>query len=161
MPEAASPDHPFFMAELRPHRSLSSRGALWMVALVGLAWSVMALAFASMGAWPVLGFFGLDIALFAWLVWLNVRDARRREEVHVSRTALDIRRFCPRGLNREHHRFNPLWTRFTVDRHDEIGITAMTLASGAKAVTIGDFLNPDDKESFASALSGALAEAKR
>ena len=161
MPDVPAADHPFFVAELRPHRSVSERGALWLVALIGLVWAVMALTFVRMGAWPVIGFFGLDIVLFGWLVWLNMRDARRREEVSLSRSLLEVRRFCPRGLRREHHRFNPFWTRFNVARHAEIGITDMTLASRGQSVSVGAFLNPADKDSFAAAFQGALAQARR
>ena len=154
-------DLPFFEACLLPYRSLSPRGAFWLVVVIAAAWTVMALSFLRMGAWPVIGFFGLDIVLFAWLVWLNVREARRREEISVSRTLLEVRRFCPNGLRRELHRFNPFGTRFRVDRHDEIGVTKLTLANRDMAITIGDFLNPDDKETFARDFGAALARAKR
>ncbi|MGH9916185.1 MAG: DUF2244 domain-containing protein, partial [Pyrinomonadaceae bacterium] len=52
------------------------------------------------------------------------------------------------------------WTRFSVARHEEIGITSMRVEGQGKAVTIGSFLNPDDRESFASAFTRALATAK-
>jgi uncharacterized membrane protein len=160
MADAYSADAPIFEASLAPHRSMSNRGALWLVLSVSALWAVMSLSFLAMGAWPVLAFFGLDIALLAWLVWLNVRDARRREEVSVSRTALEVRRFSPGGLRRELHRFNPLGTRLHVERHDEFGVMKLTLAARGKAITVGDFLNPDDKESFAKAFGAALAQAR-
>jgi uncharacterized membrane protein len=160
-PTAFAADAPIFEASLVPHRSLSNRGALILVAAVSLIWAVMSVSFLAMGAWPVLAFFGLDIVLLAWLVWLNVRDARRREEVSVSRTTLEVRRFAPNGLRRELHRFNPLGTRLNVERHEEFGVMKLTLAARDKQLTIGDFLNPDDKESFAKAFSAALAQAKR
>jgi uncharacterized membrane protein len=123
MREAAhAADAPIFEASLVPHRSLSNRGALVLVLAVSLIWGVMSVSFLAVGAWPVLAFFGLDILLLAWLVWLNVRDARRREEVSVSRTALEVRRFAPSGLRRELHRFNPLGTRLHVERHEEFGV---------------------------------------
>ncbi len=46
-------------------------------------------------------------------------------------------------------------------RHDEIGITRMTIEAKGEAVPIGGFLNPDDRESFAAAFSRALATAKK
>ena len=59
------------------------------------------------------------------------------------------------------HRFNPFWARFSVARHDEIGITRMAVEAQGNAVPIGGFLNPDDRESFRQAFSRALATAKR
>jgi uncharacterized membrane protein len=59
------------------------------------------------------------------------------------------------------HRFNPFWTRFNIDRHDEIGITQMQISGeGQKHRCRIAFLNPDDKESFASAFQRALATVK-
>jgi uncharacterized membrane protein len=151
---AAPADSPIFEATLTPYRSLSARGSLWLVILIAAIWGVM-------GACPVLGFFGIDILLFGWLIWLNVRDARRKETVSVSRTLLEVKRFCPKGLRRELHRFNPFGTRLTVDRHEEFGVTKLSLvARGKPEITVGDFLNPDDKDSFAKALNAALAQAR-
>ncbi|HET7412061.1 MAG TPA: DUF2244 domain-containing protein, partial [Pararhizobium sp.] len=53
------------------------------------------------------------------------------------------------------------WARFRVGRHDEIGITDMEVTGEGRSTDVGSFLNPDDRETFASALSGALARIKR
>jgi uncharacterized membrane protein len=154
-------DIPIFEATLTPYRSLSARGSVWLVIIIAGIWGVMSLSFLAMGAWPVLGFFGLDIVLFGWLVWLNVRDARRKETVSVSRTALEVKRFCPKGLRRELHRFNPFGTKLDISRHEEHGVTKLSLiARGKPQITVGDFLNPDDKESFGKALGLAMAKAR-
>ena len=59
------------------------------------------------------------------------------------------------------HRFNPFWARFRVRRHSEIGIVSMHVTGEGQRTDIGSFLNPDDRESFARALTGALATVKR
>jgi uncharacterized membrane protein len=161
MSTSAAADSPIFEATLTPYRSLSARGALWLVAGIAAIWGMMSLSFVAMGAWPVLGFFGLDIVLFGWLIWLNMRDARRKETVSVSRTLLEVKRFCPKGLRREWHRFNPFGTKLDVARHEEFGVTKLTLIARDKpTVSIGDFLNPNDKETFAKALALAMARAR-
>lgn len=114
----------------------------------------------SAGAWPVIGFFGLDILAIYIAFKLSYRSAKLREEVTVSRSKLEIRKIAPSGRMRQ-HLFNPLWSKFNVARHDEIGITAMAVASRGESVPIGGFLNPDDRESFAKAFARALATAKR
>ena len=122
-------------------------------------WGGVGVVFLSMGAWPVFGFFGLDLlAIYLAFRW-NYRAARAREEVTVSRTRLDIRKVAPSGRSEE-HRFNPFWTRFAVDRHEVIGITRMAVKGDGRQVQIGGFLNPDDRESFAAAFGRALATAK-
>lgn len=90
---------------------------------------------------------------------MNYRAARAREEVSISRTSLDIRKTAPSGKS-EAHRFNPFWARFSVARHAEIGITRMAVEAQGQNVAIGGFLDPDSRESFATAFSRALATAK-
>lgn len=153
-------DEPFFRALLTPHRSLGRTGfAVLMGALLFGSLATGAI-FLAHGAWPVFGFFGLDMLLIYGAFKLNYRAARAREEVSVSRTALDILKTAPSGRTEEHH-FNPFWAHFQVARHQEIGITAMAVEAQGRSVGIGGFLNPDDRETFATAFSGALAKAKR
>jgi uncharacterized membrane protein len=123
-------------------------------------WLVTGAIFLAHGAWPVFGFFGLDVLLVYVAFRLNYRSGRASEEVSVSRTSLDIRKIAPSGRT-EAFQFNPFWARFSVSRHQEIGITGMAVVGQGRNVPIGSFLNPDDRESFATAFSGALAKAKR
>jgi uncharacterized membrane protein len=123
------------------------------------SWAVTGVIFLSHGAWPVFGFFGLDVVGLYIAFRVNYRAARAREEVSVSRTALDIRKVAPSGKSQAHH-FNPFWARFSVARHSEIGITKMAVEAQGESVAIGGFLNPDDRESFAKAFARALSTAK-
>jgi uncharacterized membrane protein len=162
MPETnlpSSADEPFFKALLTPHRSLGRTGFTVLMGALMAAWAVTGAIFLAHGAWPVFGFFGLDVLLVYVAFRMNYRAARVREEVSVSRTALDILKTAPSG-RREAHRFNPFWARFDVARHAEIGITRMAVEARGQSVSIGSFLNPDDRESFAAAFSRALATAR-
>jgi uncharacterized membrane protein len=152
-------DEPFFRALLTPYRSLGRTGFFILMGALMFGWIVTGAIFLANGAWPVFGFFGLDVIGLYVAFRMNYRAARAREEVSVSRTALDIRKVAPSGKT-EAHRFNPFWARFSVARQAEIGITRMAVEAQGEAVTIGGFLNPDDRESFATAFSRALAKAK-
>ncbi|MEQ1941339.1 DUF2244 domain-containing protein [Mesorhizobium sp. VNQ89] len=156
---AAAADEPFFQALLTPHRSLGRTGFAILMGALLFGWLVTGLFFLSHGAWPIFGFLGLDVLLVYVCFTLNYRAARAREEVSVSRTSLDIRKIAPSGRSEDHH-FNPFWAKFAVARHDEIGITRMAVEGQGRSVSIGGFLNPDDRESFATAFSRALATAK-
>jgi uncharacterized membrane protein len=153
-------DEPIFQALLMPHRSLGRTGFAVLMGALLFGWLVTGAIFLANGAWPIFGFVGLDVLAVYIAFRLNYRAARAREEVSVSRTALDIKKTAPSGRS-EAHRFNPFWARFNVSRHEEIGITRMVVESREKAVPIGSFLNPDDRESFAVAFSFALATARR
>ncbi len=160
LPGAPFPaDEPFFEALLTPHRSLGRTGFMLIMGALLFSWAVTGAIFLSYGAWPVFGFFGLDVIGLYIAFRLNYRAARAREEVSVSRTALDIRKVAPSGKAEAHH-FNPFWARFSVARHSEIGITGMEVEGQGDRVAIGAFPNPDDRESFAAAFSRALSKAK-
>ena len=156
---APAADEPFFRALLTPHRSLGRTGFLVLMGALVAGWVFTGIVFLSQGAWPVFGFFGLDVLLVYIAFRLNYRAARAHEIVQVSRTDVDIRQVAPSGRMREHH-FNPFWARFNVARHDEIGITSMVVEGQGRQVPIGSFLNPDDRDSFAKAFGQALATAK-
>ena len=151
---------PVFEALLTPHRSLGRNG---LVALLGVATAATlahAVIFALAGAWPVPVFSVLELLLLIGAFWLNNRAARACEIVSVSRTSLSVLKVAPSGRSRD-VRFNPFWARFHVARHDQIGITAMHIAGEGRRTDVGSFLNPDDRESFARAFSGALASVRR
>lgn len=152
-------DQPIFRALLTPHRSLGRTGFMVLIGALVAGWLVTGIFLLSYGAWPVFGFFGLDVLALYWAFKVNYRAARVREEVAVSRTSLDIRKVGVSG-KQQTYSLNPFGTRFKVSRHELIGITEMSLQSRDVTVSIGSFLNPDDRESFARAFSGALAQAK-
>ncbi|MFZ1815520.1 MAG: DUF2244 domain-containing protein [Rhizobiaceae bacterium] len=152
-------DPPLFSVRLSAHRSLGRRGFFMLLMVVGGISLVCGLLFLAAGAWPVFGFFGLDFLAIWTAFHLNYRAARAYEEVSVWRHDLLVRKVNPSGRVTE-HRFNPFWTRFLVDRHDEIGITRMALKGQGSELPIGSFLNPVDRESFVRAFGGALAAAR-
>jgi uncharacterized membrane protein len=159
MDQTKAADEPLFKALLTPHRSLGRTGFYILMGVFVMAWLTLGSVFLAMGAWPVFGFLGLDVLLIYLAFRWNYRAGRAREEVEVSRTRLDIRKYAPSG-RMEAHRFNPFWTRLAIARHEEIGITDMAVEGEGRRVAIGAFLNPDDRESFATAFGRALATAK-
>jgi len=154
-----SADAPIFRALLVPYRSLGPRGFTVLMLFFGFVSLGTSLGFLIEGAWPVFGFFGLDVLLVFVAFKASYRSARAREEVSVSRTDLLVRKTSPRGRVQESH-YNPFWARFQVARHEEIGITRMAVTGQGRSTEIGGFLNPDDRESFAAAFSGALQKAR-
>jgi uncharacterized membrane protein len=148
-----------FAACLYPHRSLGRRGRRWAIGLVALAICAGSIVPIALGAWPVAGFLGLDLAAL-WLAFrMNERDGRRYEEVAVDPAAVVLRQHDPRGWVRE-HRFPTPAASFRVDRREPVGIVAMTLGVPGRLVGFGHFLNPPDRESFADAFGRALAAAR-
>jgi uncharacterized membrane protein len=147
-------DPVYFSATVAPHRSLPPRGLTWiMIGLAGFAFC-SGIGFVLAGAWPVTGFFGLDIALLYLAFRLSYRSARQSETLRLTETAFDIERLTIRG-ERRRWRFEPAWLRVTVEENDD-GRGRLVIASHGKAVTVGAFLNADERQHLASSLKAAL-----
>ncbi|CDZ48456.1 DUF2244 domain-containing protein [Neorhizobium galegae] len=155
-----SEEQPVFAAELTPYRSLGKTGFRVVLVLTGGVCLLYGGFFLVTGAYPIGFFFGLDFLGLYIALKMSYRSGRAREEVIVSRSNLSIRKFSPAGRVVE-HRFNPFWARFNVRRHEEFGITSMSVTGEGRGTDIGSFLNPDDRESFAKAFRGALATVKQ
>ena len=149
-----------FSAIITPHRSLTSTGFLiFMLCVCGFSFAAGVL-FLLIGAWPVFGFFGLDVLLVYWAFRVNFRAARAYEEVKVTPSELTLRKVNQHGGVRE-WTLNPLWVRLDRIVHEEFGIERLFLVSHGRRVSIAGCLGPDEKASFAHALSAAIGEAKR
>src|SRR5437660_2544774 len=149
-----------FSALLTPHRSLSRTGFLVLMAFVSAVSFAAGVAFLLMGAWPVLGFFGLDVLVIYWAFRINFRRAAAVEEISMTPSELRVRRVSHRGHVVEWV-LNPLWVRLDQKTHAEFGIERLYLVSKGRRVSIGSFLGADEKASFAKALLAALQAAKR
>jgi uncharacterized membrane protein len=149
-----------FSATLTPHRSLSRKGFIVLMAAVSLISFVAGMAFLIAGAWPVFGFFGLDVLLIYWAFRANYRAAAEYEQVRVTPSELKFRKVSARGEMRE-WTFNPLWVRLERETHEEFGVQKLFLTIRDRRLSIGGFLSPDEKDSFSTALTAALGEARR
>lgn len=128
---------------------------LGIVAAVDMAF---ALSFALRGAWPVMPFMGLDVALLAWAFAASRRAARREERVMLTPSLLRIAKFPPRGCPSEIE-FNPYWVRVDMAEPPEHG-SQLTVWSHGRGVRLGSFLPPPERASFARALKSALRAAR-
>lgn len=129
------------------------------MSLISAVSFAIGVAFLMIGAWPVCGFFGLDVALIYWAFKLNYRSGSAYETVSVAPDALTLTRVAPSG-RRENHEFNPYWARvkLTTDRPD--GRTSLRLAAQGREVLFGQFLTDGERREFADALTGALVTAR-
>ena len=149
-----------FSALLTPHRSLNRTGFLVVMAFVSVVSFAAGLAFLLMGAWPVLGFFGLDLLAIYWAFRVNFRRAKASEEILVTGSELRVRRVSHRGRVVEFV-LNPLWVQIDREIHAEFGIEKLYLVSRGRRFAVASFLGPDEKASFAKALAEALQAARR
>ena len=149
-----------FTALLRPHRALSRKGFLVLMACLSVLSFGVGMVFFWMGAWPVFGFFGLDVLAIYAAFKIYDRHARATEEITVTISEIRVRRVSPRGDVVE-WAFNPLWVQVDRVEHAEFGIEQLFLVSRGRRVSIARFLGAEEKASFLSALLEALQDAKR
>jgi len=154
MSDAAS-EPVFFDARLSPYRSLPPKGFFWVMALLSAIGFCAGIGFVLAGAWPVTGFFGLDVALVYLAFRLSYRSARQTETVRLTGAALDVERVSIRGEKRR-WRFEPFWLRIVFEEGDE-GQNRLSLASHGKSLALGTFLSSPERRSLALGLKAALA----
>lgn len=153
------PDKYRFAAVLSPYRSLPPLGFAILMAAVGGVSFFAGLHFYRLGAWPVTGFFGLDVALLYVAFKLNYRSARARELVLLDAERLEIVRITPSG-RRSSWSFNPYWARLRLDGDAVEDRTRLTLTSHGRELAIGEFLSNEERGDLASALGKALSEVR-
>lgn len=145
----------FFDALLMPHRSLSPRGFLAVMALLAGVSFIAGMVFISVGAWPVFGFLGLDVLLVYIAFRANYRSARHSERVALSKDALTVERVDIYG-KRSVVTFEPSWLRVEMDdppAHD----SPLVLASHGRRLAIAGFLSPEERLQLAGELRAGLA----
>ena len=145
----------FFDARLSPYRSLPPKGFFWVMAVLAGIGFCAGIGFVLAGAWPVTGFFGLDVALVYLAFRLSYRSARQTESVRLTEAALDVERVSIRG-ERRRWRFEPYWLKIVFEEWDE-GQNRLILASHGKSLALGTFLSSPERRHLAVALKAALA----
>ncbi len=159
--EAASPypnldlaDKPLFQAMVKPHRSLSRKGLVIVICFMLLGSLTVTSLMVMLGAWPVIGFNGADIALALFLLWLNIRAARAVEVISLRKNTLEITRTDLRG-RQEQISLAPYWLNIVLQERQGT-VPKLLLASRGANTEIARQLGEAEKRDLAAALTRAL-----
>lgn len=147
-----------FSAILTPHRSLDPKAFVFMMVLIGAFSFITGMYFVSLGAWPVLGFFGLDVLAIYYAFKLNYRSGMMYESVMLSADQMEIKRVFPGGKT-ETWQCNPYWAKILLQERRGRS-PQMSVASQGRSFVFGEFLIPDEKEEFVLVLRNALLECR-
>jgi uncharacterized membrane protein len=152
--DAAAEPRVFLDAVLHPYRSLPPRGfvaiMLGLAALSVLCGTICVLV----GAWPIFGFFGLDVALVYVAFRASYRSARQHECVRLTERSLTVEQVSVRGVRRG-WRFEPFWLRVQFEETEDSN--RLSLGSHGRMLQLGSFLAPVERRRFAAQLKMALA----
>jgi uncharacterized membrane protein len=147
-----------FSAILHPHRSLSNTNFLILLGFIGIVSFATGVAFTLMGAWPVMGFYGLDVLAIYFAFKINYRSGKAYELIELSPEVLKITQVQPSGRSRSFD-FNPYWVKVLLNEWPD-GSADLKLALHGNEFEFARFLNADEKKDFAQALRGALTVAR-
>jgi len=147
-----------FNAVLTPHRSLDRTGFVILMTAVAAISFAAGFAFLLVGAWPVFGFFGLDLALIYLAFRINYFSARAAETIALTPNALIVRRYSPRGAV-QCFSLQPYWLRVELeDQPSRAG--RLLLSSHGRVLSVGAFLTSAERATLAAALKRALDQCR-
>jgi uncharacterized membrane protein len=156
---AVPPQRVFLDVTLVPHRSLPPAGFFAVMAVTAGVSFAAGVAFVLIGAWPVCGFFGLEVALLYGAFRLSYRSARQHETIRLTEDEFTVERVSVRG-ERRFWRFPPVWLRVRVEEfHDDSN--RLTVSSHGRTLVLGGFISPGERRDLAERLKEALARWQR
>jgi len=143
-----------FSALLTPHRSLSPHGFLVLMSVIGVISFIAGMSFLLAGAWPVFGFFCLDVLAIYYAFKINYRAARAYERVLISGGKLTVIKVNAAGGSKS-WTFNPYWARVELAlRHGRA--SQLRIGSHGRRLVLGAFLSENERQDFAAALEQEL-----
>jgi uncharacterized membrane protein len=149
-----------YRKRLTPHRSMSPGAFKRFILLFGAGTFALSLPFYVMGAWPVVGFMGLDVLALYIAFRVSFYSARAFETLDLTPFELRFVKTTADGARAE-WRFDTYWVRLEQESHEEFGVQRVILVARGERVEIGAFLGPDQKAELVEDLIKALAMAKR
>lgn len=142
---------------LTPHRSLRGPAFKILFNWVIVLNLIIAAFFYKLGAWPVFGFLGLDVALVWWAFKANNKAALCSEQIVISGDEVTL---IKQKQQEEPTKasFNRRWLRVKLEYDDAREIVGrLLLISSGKATEIASFLGAEERQSLAEELKRALA----
>ena len=108
------------------------------------ATTALSIPFYLLGAWPIVGFFGLDVLAVYIAFRANFRSARACEHFRLTYFELTFARVSAAGARRE-WRFSPAWVRLERVDDEDYGPQRLTLVSRGQSWQIGTRRRPRPK----------------
>lgn len=154
MSAGAAPSHAVFEAVIIPHRSLSRAGLRWLIGFICVLSTAISFGFWMLGAWPVIGFNGAEVALAVVLLRRSARANRASELLLLSEDGLRVVRTDMDG-RRVERRLQSGWLRAALEERP--GRTpALWLSDRGIRLEVGADLGDAEKRDLSEALTAAL-----
>lgn len=144
-----------FDLELRPNRPMEPRQMWLMLAGVAAVFLLMGLRFLFLGAWPILPFMALDLALLAWALRESKRSGRQSEHLRLDADGMELVRIPAHGAPRR-TRIEPHRARVELEKLGDDENRLWLTARDARH-PLGAFLSPPERAEIARVIEEGLA----
>ena len=147
-----------------PHRSLSPRGFLLVMAALGSLAFCIGLGFFLLGAWPVIGFLGLEILVVWFAFRMNYRAAERRQHLTATAAKLKIENVSPAGATTTTE-LPTAWVKVELTPREEPEMHSrerrkVLVRSHGRTAELGQFLHPAETPKLAREVSQMVERAR-
>ena len=139
---------------LKPYRSLNKIGFItMMVVLCGFSF-ITGIIFMKKGAWPVFGFFGLDILLVYIFFRLSYKSGKEFEVINLTKKKLIIKKYKEKKIIKTYI-LDANWVKIQIQNPLEHS-NKLQISSKNKSIIIGSFLRLDEKIEVLQNIENAL-----
>lgn len=146
---------PYFDLWMTPNRSLARQHAPWLVGGVALVMALGGVRLLLLGAWPVLPFMIIDVALLWWALRASYRSGERFEAVRLDDEALVVRR-GQRGRPERRIRLEPFRAQVRLESLPGPD-NRLWLTAGPQRILLGSFLSPAERAEVYGVVAAGLA----
>lgn len=153
----------WFEQILFPQRSLGKTGFRILMSIIVMLSAGIGIMFYHLGAWPISGFFGLDVLLIYTAFKIQYRDGKASEIITLAGETLTISRIDHKG-RREDFSFNSYWVNVSMSCPPNvprnIGETYIEARSHGRGTFFGTYLTQEKRTELMHALKQALVDCK-
>lgn len=144
-----------FDLEMRPNRPLPVRQFRLMMAGVAGIFLLMGLRFLALGAWPILPFMAVDVALLWWALKASYRSGRESEHLRLDASGLELVRVAAHGRT-QRTLIEARRARVELERLGADG-NRLWLEAGGERYGLARFLSPGERVEIARVIDEGLA----
>jgi uncharacterized membrane protein len=144
---------------IRPNRSISWRGALYVYAAVFVFCMSVAVGLSLQGFWPVLPFAGLELLALGAALYATLLRSEFREVIFVGTDIVAVEK----GRRRPQKRWEcpRAWARVLIEPPSIAWYPSrLTIGSHGRRVEVGKFLNEMERMELADALERSIRGAR-
>jgi len=141
-----------------PNQSLTYKGLFFLMLFITIPASYIGISFYFMGAWPVLGFMGLEIILIYIAFKILFKRSESYEHILLDKTKLKIF-YNNKNKTLKKIELEPTWLQVKIEdiyKNKDV----LTLSSHGNKIVLGNFLVPEERLKLAKEIRYGLNEWK-